>query len=315
MSELAIAGSALAALTIYGFQPRSGPQPALPDPLPNNQDQTVDLEASGGPTRYRHQHILGCSRLVVLVPGISYPMEVYEPLFDTLKAAGRSVLMYDVTGRGYSWSSGKPMTADLLVDQLTQLLDKLGFKDNSLDLVGWSMGTIAVTQFATRYPARVNKLVLLAPVGAVPSKKPATAALLHVPFGIGNMLAALVMQSTLKKLYKEELGAHPIVEFLCDHVARNKAIVRTITSTLRHLKEINDNREVLEAVGKGPHSSKVFVLWGTRDGTILREGIDQTMQLLGTKAKLEVMEGEKHACFLAKPKAANAKILAFLQED
>ena len=310
--ELVLGGLGLTALGVYACQPKSGPLASLPGDVPA-ADATVVLPASGGPTRYRYAHC-GSGHLIVLVPGISYPMELYEPLFNALTNASRAVLMYDVTGRGFSHTSGEPLTVDLCMQQLLELLEALKIPpDTRLSLVGWSMGSCIVTRFAERFSARVEKLVLLGPVGAVVSKKPATAMLLHVPLGIGNALAKLVMPGTLKKLYRAELGDHPIVDYLCDHATRNPSLVRTIVSTLRHFKEIDDNRATLSTVGGDERwRGKILVMWATNDGTVTREGIDATMALM-PGAILHVVDGEQHAFFVTKPEACNPHIVDFLR--
>ena len=90
-----------------------------------------------GTTRFRLSHGSGADpRVAVLIHGISYPMEVcvcvvpevcsvcldvalllqvYDRLYSDLTQAGRAVLMYDLTGRGWSHSRGTPMTIAVFV--------------------------------------------------------------------------------------------------------------------------------------------------------------------------------------------------------
>ena len=308
-----IQGGVVAALVIAGvwnLQPRGGPAASLPGDVPKG-DKAVALKASGGPTRYRH--CTGSGKLIVLIPGISYPMEIYNDLFACLAAAGKSVLLYDITGRGYSHSSGEPMSTDLFVRQLEELLTALGLlKDGTqLDIVAWSMGTVIATNFANRHPKCCDKLVLLAPIGALPAQKPPTAALLHVPCGVGNALAALVMTSTLIKGYRGELGdGHDITAFVCEHAVENPSMVRTITSTLRHCTEIDNNRLALKTTGES--ASKILVMWGDHDGSVNQQNINGIMALLGPAATLTVFPGESHAFFVKDPAKPNAQIQEFL---
>lgn len=308
LSAIFVAGmvAALASL-VWFLQPPRGPAASLPGNVPDG-DSSAFLQASGGPTRYRSS--LGSGRLIVLIPGISYPMELYDEMFKALVAAGRSVLMYDVTGRGYSHSSGEKMTADLYVRQLAELLDATGHGQEEVDLVGWSMGSVIATHMADRYPQRVARIVLLAPVGGIVPNKPWTANLIHLPLGIGPALAALLVPSTLKKLYRAELGDGALSQFLCDHVSRNPLLTRTMVSTLTNLKEMDDNRRVLSSVGQ--HERPILILWGSGDATINRANIDAIMQLL-PRAKLEVFKGAGHA-FLVKEvvHGTNEQVVRFL---
>ena len=309
-----IAAASIAGVFKFGRYP-NGPVAALPGEVPA-VDSVVTLDASGGPTRYRHWSGRG-GPLVVLIPGISYPMECYTPLFEVLKAAGHSVLMYDVTGRGYSHSSGEPMTASLLVRQLNELLAALNLGNDEMHLIGWSMGTVVATHFCDRFPERVARLVLLGPVGAVTANKPATAKLIHAPLGIGNALATLVMPGALQKLYRAELDAHPIVDFLCDHASRNTGLVRAMVSTLRNCPELDDNRACLARLGDQARVP-ILVMWATKDGTVSRHGIDEMMRLLGgdanSNARLVVISGERHGFFMTRPDEVHPHVLGFLDE-
>jgi pimeloyl-ACP methyl ester carboxylesterase len=299
----------LLAACIYRLQLPRGPVASLPGQPPKG-DEIVHLQASGGPTRYRLSP--GSGRLIVLVPGISYPMELYDEMFKAIKASGRAVLMYDVTGRGYSHSSGEKMTTDLYVRQLLELLEAIGHREGEVDLVGWSMGSIIVTHFADRMPSRVARLVLLAPVGGMAPNRPWTANLIHLPMGLGPALATLVMSGTLKKLYRNELGDGRLSQFLCDHVSRNPSLTRAIVSTLADCTELDDNRKVLKSVGL--HQRPVLVLWGSGDGTISRANIDAIMSLLPSAA-LEVFKGAGHAFFVLEVAyEANARVVDFLRD-
>jgi pimeloyl-ACP methyl ester carboxylesterase len=268
-----------------------------------------------GITRYRLHD--GAGRMVVLIPGVSYPMEVYNVLFDELVAAGRAVLVYDVTGRGYSHSSGEPMSAVHFVQQLVELLASLKLEARQLELVAWSLGGVIASNFILKNPSRVSRLVLLAPTGAIAPQKPLTAKLLHVPFGVGNLLASAFVPSTLRKLYWHELGNHTdggkMVNFLCDHADRNGALPRTIVSTLRSCPEIDDNQVAYTALG----ATKIptLVAWGTLDGTINRASIDALMAQLGPSSRLFCIEGEKHAALVTSPDKLNAEVIAFLSNS
>ena len=95
LSDIVSAGAVAALVaSVWVLQPPRGKSASLPGNVPTG-DSSAILQASGGPTRYRSS--LGSGRLIVLIPGISYPMEVYDNMFKALVAAGRSVLVYDVT--------------------------------------------------------------------------------------------------------------------------------------------------------------------------------------------------------------------------
>lgn len=254
---------------------------------------------SNGRTRYRM--VLQPTRsqsqrqrqLVVLIPGISYPMDCMKSLFDTLQQEGFSVLLYDVAGRGFSHSSGQPMTIARYVRQLEELLAKLGLWGTgggggtedpslspgiSLHLVGWSMGAVIATHFARAHPGDVATLCLLAPPGGAAANKPLQARLIGLPLGMGRALAMLSVKGVLKKLYHKELSfsTGPLLDTLLDHAERNPGLPRAVVSTLLHCPELDDNISCLQEIGSHPRPVKV--MWGQRDVTIGAKSIEGLMR-------------------------------------
>ena len=285
------AAAGIGALLLAGRMPR-GALPGLSGPLPDG-DRAVELP-SNGYTRYRlalhpvhSQQRQRAQRLVVLVPGISYPMDCMKRLFYTLEQAGFSVLLYDVTGRGFSHSSGEPMTIRLYVRQLEELLTKLDLwragGDGSssafkLHLVGWSMGAVIATHFARVHPNDVGTMCLLAPPGGAAANKPLQAKLLGLPLGIGRAVVMLFVKRVLKKLYREELSftTGPLLDTLIDHAERNPGLARAVVSTLVHCPELDNNIPCLQEIGA--HPRPVLVMWGDRDVTIGAQSIAGLMK-------------------------------------
>ena len=297
---------------LQSMLPLKGSAASLPGPIPSG-DVSVELKTTG---RTRYRLVLGQGPLAVLIHGISYPMDVYRTLAAELENAGRAVLLYDLTGRGFSHSSGEPMTIAHYIQQLDELLEALNLNSEPHDVVAWSLGSVIAAQFAHSRPSRVRRLVLLAPVGGIPPHKPLAAKLLHLPLGLGDLLATLFVPLTLKKLYRHELGqledGGQMLKFLCDHATDNHALPRALVSTLSSCPELDDNTAVLRAVGE--HRRPCLVLWGSDDGTVDRQGIDAIMALL-PHATLSVVEGERHTLFITAAAAVNKQIIAFLQVE
>ena len=78
--------------------------------------------------------------LVVLIHGLVGSSAYFEYLKDELVLMGCQVLIYDIYGRGHSDPcEGSPHTESLFASQLAELLYALGFGDEPIDLVGYSM--------------------------------------------------------------------------------------------------------------------------------------------------------------------------------
>ena len=102
--------------------------------------------------------------LAVCVHGLTTPSFVFEGIAERLVAQGYRVLTYDHFGRGYSDRPSAPQDRRFFTQNLVELLDALNVRE-PFDLVGYSMGGWVVTAFAADYPARIKKLILLAPAG------------------------------------------------------------------------------------------------------------------------------------------------------
>ncbi|MEO0992102.1 MAG: alpha/beta fold hydrolase, partial [Pseudomonadota bacterium] len=124
---------------------------------------------SGGSTHYQWR---GPKKgaIAVCIHGLTTPSGVFEAMAESLSHMGFRVLTYDIYGRGYSDNAEGAQTLDMFVTQLEELLTSVGEeagteRGDNLLLVGYSMGGMIATEFAHRYPGRIDRLVLLATAG------------------------------------------------------------------------------------------------------------------------------------------------------
>src|SRR5690349_21720301 len=122
------------------------------------------IQLSDGVTHYELSNP-AAEPTVVLVHGFSVPYFIYDPTFEFLTGEGFRVVRYDLFGRGFSDRPETPYDIDLFVRQLGDLLDGLG-STGPVTLAGLSTGGPITAVFTARHPERVNKLVLIDPVGA-----------------------------------------------------------------------------------------------------------------------------------------------------
>ncbi len=102
---------------------------------------------------------------VLLVHGFSAPLFVWDYTFKILVNSGFRVLRYDLFGRGFSDRPNVKYTMNLFVDQLYELIEKLGLHDYNISLVGLSMGGGICVVFADLYPNMIRKIALIDPIG------------------------------------------------------------------------------------------------------------------------------------------------------
>jgi len=102
-------------------------------------------------------------RTVLLLHGRNFPSSYWEPTIKVLTAAGYRVVVPDQIGFG---KSSKPLFAlsfDMLARHTALLLDHLNLP--KVDVVAHSLGGMLAVRFSRAYPARVDRLVLEAPIG------------------------------------------------------------------------------------------------------------------------------------------------------
>ncbi|MFX0023513.1 MAG: alpha/beta fold hydrolase [Candidatus Hermodarchaeota archaeon] len=79
------------------------------------------------------------------------------------------LIMFDLRGAGKSSRPDTPYTMKMLVDDLNGLMDFLDIQ--RAHLIGHSLGSMIVQNFALNYPERINKLVLLGTLLGIPDEK------------------------------------------------------------------------------------------------------------------------------------------------
>jgi len=95
---------------------------------------------------------------LVLIHGIANSPHIFDDLAPLLRDRFH-VLAYARRGHGQSEAPAGPYDSNALVGDLVRLLDNLHIE--RANLLGWSMGGNEVTEFAGRYPERVEKIVYL----------------------------------------------------------------------------------------------------------------------------------------------------------
>ncbi len=101
--------------------------------------------------------------LIVLIHGGTIPMCTWNEQVNKFTEAGFRVLRYDQYGRGGSQRLSTPYNRQVFSDQLHDLLNSLNIHQ-PVHLLGPSFGGAISVTFASRFPQRVNSIVLISPV-------------------------------------------------------------------------------------------------------------------------------------------------------
>ena len=208
----------------------------------------------------------GGGRDVVLVHGFSVPHFIYDPTFEFLTQSGFRVLRYDLFGRGFSDRPDTRYNIDLFVRQLGDLLDALRFT-RPVSLVGLSTGGPITATFTARFPERVDKLVLIDPVGAKPFALARVLKVAAMPV-LGEAIISLVGREGMAKNIASDLADPAFAQqYQSRYILqmRYKGFRRAILSTIRN-NMLGSCLDVYERVGK--MDKPVLLFWGRNDAAV-----------------------------------------------
>jgi pimeloyl-ACP methyl ester carboxylesterase len=294
---------------------------ALPMPF-SYRDETRELneltrkEASGsfvqlsdGFTHYEQSNP-DAEQTVVLAHGFSVPYFIYDPTFEFLNRSGFRVLRYDLYGRGFSDRPDTHYNIDLFVRQLGDLLDALSFT-HPLSLVGLSTGGPITAAFTARFPERVEKLVLIDPVGARPFALAQILKVAAMPF-VGEAIIGMLGIKGLTRISSSEEAIRASADQLLPRYVvqmKYKGFKRAILSTIRN-NMLGSFRDVYEQIGK--MDKAVLLLWGEHDHTVPFKH-SNTLQKVIPNLEFHAIEHCGHIPHYEKPDEVNPILLKFLR--
>ena len=246
--------------------------------------------------------------LIVLVHGFSVPSFVFDDYFAPLTAAGYRVLAFDNYGRGFSDRPDAKYDADLTDSLIVDLLDKLGL-EGSADFVGYSMGGATATIFASRHPARVRSLTLIAPAGLGAAEN-RNVELIKRPV-VGDWIVRMFGLKIFHGAAAEEAKAAPNpASFLADFDRQMdyRGYGDALLSTIRHYPLTSAEMDYAQA---GRSDRPVLVIWGEADRTVPFVSARKLMALM-PHAELHSYPGMGHAIAFSQAPLIAGLVIDFL---
>lgn len=248
---------------------------------------------------------------VILVHGFSVPYFIYDPTFQFLTESGFRVARYDLFGRGFSDRPDARYNLDLYVKQLGDLVDTLGFT-RPISLVGLSTGGPITATFMARQPERVNKLVLIDPIGAEPLPFARILKIAAMPI-VGEAILSLVGSGTgVGNIASRHLDRELVGHFQARYMAQMqyKGFRRGILSSIRN-GLIDAILEIYERVGK--MDKPVLLFWGRNDPTVPCKHSDSLRAAI-PHIEFHAIENCGHIPHYEKPDEVNPILLKFLRK-
>jgi pimeloyl-ACP methyl ester carboxylesterase len=240
--------------------------------------------------------------VVVLLPGISLAMYVFDALVPRLTARGYRVLRYDLYGRGYSDRPVGDYGPERFERQLLEVLSALGIR-GPVHLVGLALGALIGVQFAARHPEQVRSLGLLTPDG-FGTELPLSARIARIPLvggALGHYLFRVLGDRTmLSRLRRYTSKPVPELEPLMRESLRYRGFKRAVLSSLRHQMPIEN------AAGTYAEVSRLGIptcfLWGEEDQVTSPALIERIRQVM-PRALFRLFPGAGHLPHCEQPEA------------
>ena len=260
-----------------------------------------------------HYELAGPAKgpLVVLIHGVSGPMEVWDAALSPLHAAGFRTLRFDHYGRGWSDRLDVDYDLELYVSTVAQLLAHL-HEDEPVALMGSSMGAIASAEYALRHPQSVRVLVLLGPAG-FPLEASPLARAIAVP-GLGDYLMTVAGDRSLaahNRRYFHDPAPYSAFQARFEEQLRVVGSKAAILSTMRHtpVQAYVDRYAELE-----PLDLPILIVWGRQDAAFPYVHHTEAQAAMPSAALLTVEEAG-HLPMLEQPGSVMPRVIEFLGQS
>ncbi|MBM3130423.1 MAG: alpha/beta fold hydrolase [Chloroflexi bacterium] len=255
--------------------------------------------------------VSGQPSAVILIHGLMDSSEQWRANIDAL-AHTRRVWAIDLIGFGFSSRVTTPTySMKMFARALRDFMDAQGIARASI--VGHSLGGAIALEFAHDFPARVEKLVLIAPATYLLQFRPELKMAQHLPFVPRALIGwTMTHRRARERALRDALGdpAH----FDPEELARRTRPMR-----------VRGTADALVAMLGSPHGSDLpqdlarvtaptLIVWGEKDRAVpVRHGAYHTRAL--PNAKLVIVENAGHIPQYEYPDKVNELLLRFLDQS
>jgi 4,5:9,10-diseco-3-hydroxy-5,9,17-trioxoandrosta-1(10),2-diene-4-oate hydrolase len=252
--------------------------------------------------------------VVILLHGVGCHVEFWEKNIAALSREHR-VFAVDVVGYGRTDKPAVDYTFQFMADFVLDFMETMGIDKASL--VGNSMGGGISLTIAAQAPERVEKIVLVDPVGFGRGVSPVMR-LMSLPL-LGNVLTAPSRKGVIRQmqlcLYDPSQASDDFIDrtALISAISGNQrsflSLLR-ITCNMVGVKEglIAEFSEYLKKV-KLP----ILVIWGRQDRILPLADGEAAVQKMAN-GTLHIMDQAGHLPQIDKPEEFNATVLGFLKD-
>ena len=246
------------------------------------------VKLSNGYTYYESENI-NYKNLLVFVHGFSVPSYIWDLTYNEAKKRGYGVIKLDLYGRGYSDNPDIIYNDRLFGDQVIELLDSLKI-NKKITLVGLSNGGRVISNIASRYYNRIEKLIYVSPSGFHDKKKAPDKSKVtdkDIKAFISEKFPTLAKGQLSDFKYPENFAGTWDLKY--EELLKYKGFARAIISTAK-------NNYLLDEVNSkiGNTDLPLFAIWGDSDAVLPFEEIENKILKIMPKLKLFIIQDAGH---------------------
>jgi len=238
---------------------------------------------------------------LVLLPGAATTSLMWVPNIQALSAQYRTFAVDQIGDFGRSTCTKPPRTMNDLVGWLNEFFDALELR-GGINLVGISGGGALAAQYALHFPARLNKVVLLAPGNTVLR--------LRTEFWVRVTLAVIAsrwfLPSFVRWIFADMTRKDP------------KWIDATLEGILINFRNLQMRKTPIppvltDAEWRGLQVPVLFLV-GEHEVIYSAERAVHRLKRVAPMVRTEIVPGAGHDLTFAQAEMVNEKILGFLSE-
>jgi pimeloyl-ACP methyl ester carboxylesterase len=221
------------------------------------------------------------------------------------KLQGRSLILPDLMGYGYSGRDPKPgdwSTPKSHARYLAAMLDHLGVA--KVDIVGHSYGCAIAAQFALDYPQRVRRVVYISP--GLYTERSASEVVIQTPI-VGSALAwHMIAGGPLSFVGRRCRNTPDCPSMKPAHIRDTTDTLRAMMYTSRHTTALEDLYADIPRL-----TTPSMVLWGEKDWIVPRSVAERLAR--DTHSELVVLPNAWHMPWRDNPDEVARRVLDFLR--
>jgi pimeloyl-ACP methyl ester carboxylesterase len=251
-----------------------------------------------------YYEISGRGPNLVLIEGLGVATWIWEKQIPEL-SKHFTVVAFDNRGAGKSSKPAGPYSISMMADDLAGLLDSLGIA--KAHVLGISMGGFIAQDFALRYPAKVDRLILVATSAGGPDHVPMAPEVLAQMFasdGSPRELAAKKLALAYSEKFMQTGEVEHLIDLRLNDPQPPAAYVAQATAGATF--NLSDKVHQIQA--------PCLIMAATGDRLV---PVANAHTLAGkiSNSRLRIFEGFGHQFFVENAEAFNREVITFLKAE